>query len=71
MEEAQAMVTKKREDSNNTNINKRKSLVALDGEEGDDDLVSSTLSPSRSHHRKSSCSTTPLDLFQGSPMQVR
>ncbi|KAI5063314.1 hypothetical protein GOP47_0021861 [Adiantum capillus-veneris] len=77
MEEAQAMVDAvKREDSgthNNKvviNNNKRKSLVALDGDEGDDDLVSSSFSPSKPH-RKSACGVAPSDLFHSSPMQVR
>lgn len=79
MEEAQAMVgnapppvqqqmmNRRREDSGANN--KRKSLVALDGDDDDDDLVSSSVfSPAR--HRKSSCGAS-VDLFHGSPMQVR
>ncbi|MCO5607630.1 hypothetical protein L7F22_061828 [Adiantum nelumboides] len=77
MEEAQAMVdATKREDSSTQNdiginMNKRKSLVALDGEEGEDDLVTSSFSPTKPHHRKSVCSIASSDLFHSSPMQVR
>lgn len=75
MEEAQAMVTKRKGnndnfDNNGNNNNKRKSLVALDEDEGNDDLVSAS-SPTRSHPCKSPCGSTPLDFFDGSPMQVR
>ncbi|KAH7444699.1 hypothetical protein KP509_02G088600 [Ceratopteris richardii] len=78
IEEAQAMLGTKK-DYINHNLtatavtaakNKRKSLAALDGEEGDDELVSSTLSPSQSQRRRSACGGTPLDLFSSSPMQV-
>ncbi|MCO5612838.1 hypothetical protein L7F22_067109 [Adiantum nelumboides] len=77
MEEAQAMVDViKREDSSTQsdigiNMNKRKSLVALDGEEGEDDLVTSSFSQSKPHHRKSACSIASSNLFHSSPMQVR
>ncbi|KAH7280944.1 hypothetical protein KP509_36G021800 [Ceratopteris richardii] len=73
IEEAQAMVEAMKREENNRNTanvatNKRKSLVALDG---DDDLVSSSsLSPSHTHRRKSACGTSSVDLFNNSPMQV-